>query len=210
MEKSPAAADLSVDKVKLDRILLVPGFCEPHCLMWPFKRALADCADHVEIWNDNRVLRKLDHSVARLKSSLFAWSQNHQRLSIVTHSFGDWITRQALAGMPQHSVVALASIAPIISASPIAKILRCFGGNCISEVPVMANLARASEFATVAPPVRRLVLWGFADAWARPFPFDEAVNQQVQHVRATHLSIVLQPSIHRRVKSFLTDRQITE
>jgi len=203
MEKSSATANLSVDQVRLDRILLVPGFCEPRWLLWPIQRALSDCADCVEIWHDDRIRRKLERSIAKLQESLATWSSKQQRVAIVTHSFGDWITRQALARSQDHSVHALASIAPIIAASPIARVLQCLGGNWVSEVPVMANRERASEFATVSPAVRRLVIWGVADPWVRPYPFAEAVNQKVEHVCATHLSVVLQPAIHRRVRRFL-------
>lgn len=203
MEKSSAAANLSVDKVRLDRIVLVPGFCEPRWLLWPLKTALSDCADCVEIWHDDLVHRKLERSIDKLHDAFAIWNRDHQRVAVVTHSFGDWITRQALARSQQHPVHAIASIAPIIAASPIAKVIRCLGGNWISEVPVMANRERASEFATVSPEVRRLIIWGAADPWVRPYPFAESVNQKVEHVYATHITVVLQPAIHRSVRRFL-------
>jgi len=174
--------------------------------MLPIKFALRNHADRVDIWRDRLVCRDLDRSIDRFRQFIANCKARDERLSIITHSFGDWIVRQALQKSPDNQVDALVSIAPVIARSPVGIVLNCLGGSFVSEVSVIANASRAAENAVVTTTVRRLVIWGYFDIWVRPFAMPEIDNQTVEHFFATHLSIVMQPNVLRLVSGFLNSR----
>ncbi|TWT82421.1 hypothetical protein CA13_38840 [Planctomycetes bacterium CA13] len=187
------------------RILLVPGFCEPRFLLKPLRHAIRRSHQSVEIWRDRWVGRSLQTSIDRLKCDLGrdADDADHS-VAIVTHSFGDWVTRQAIAELPpNHHVTHLVSIAPIMTTSPIAMGLAAIGGGLISEVPVMARKKRASMNNRLNPNLNRLIIWAKADVWVRPVEFSNKPNLKIESVWASHLSVALQPNVHRKVCEFL-------
>lgn len=193
----------SNDSAPFARILIVGGFCEPLWLLHPLRRALTPCARSVEIWRDRIVFRNLDTSIQRLREQLVQPPIGDGGVAIVTHSFGDWIVRQAIAGCSEPPVGALVSVAPIIGLSPIGRLLWCVAGKCVSEVPVMADAELSSANARLDGSIRRLVLWGEIDALVRPVALVHEENLVIEHYWATHLSIVLQPNVQRRIRQFL-------
>ena len=178
--------------------------------MLPIKLSLRNTARSVEIWRDDLVFRTLDQSVDRLRVAIEQHAQEGKSLAIVTHSFGDWVVRQALAGISHHQVDALVSVAPVLAASPLARVLNVVGGRGISEVPVMADALRAAENSVLDPKIRRLVIWAAVDAWVQRATIADATNLDVSRFWATHLSVIMQPNVHRLVREFLGDKQFSQ
>ena len=187
----------------LSQIFLVPGFGEQPRLLLPLKHALRQSAATVEIWPDRMLCRNLEQSVNRLRDALLDQQACGRTVAVVTHSFGDWIVRQAIADLPSPPIEALVSIAPIIAASPMAKLLKLLGGGIFSEVPVMADADQAGKNSLIDKRIRRLVIWATFDVWIQPIEFPSDLNITVRRRWATHLSIVLQPNVHRLVTEFI-------
>ena len=112
-----------MEQTSTRRVLIVGGFCEHPALLMPLRYALSKDFDRVEIWNDAIVCRNLDNSVIKLRDAIQRHENHGETVLLVTHSFGDWIARQALLELSDHRERKLVSIAPIMAASPIAKIL---------------------------------------------------------------------------------------
>lgn len=189
------------------RVLLVPGFCEPRWLLWPVGRALRNSGRSVEMWHDRMVCRSLDQSIDLLRRELEKAIHDDASLAIVTHSFGDWMVRQAIAQSSRSTVAALVSLTPVIGPSPFAKVLKCLGGGCVSEIAVMTDSIRAGEHANLNSSIRRMVVWAAIDLWVRAIEFENVENIEVRRCLATHLSIALQPNIHQQINQFL-DREL--
>ena len=189
--------------MQYSRIILVGGFCEPLWMLKPLQHALRGCCHSaVETWQDVIVFRDLEKSVRLLREELIR--QQNRDVAIVSHRFGDWIVRQAIADLPDPPIRALVSVAPIMAASPFFKVLRCLGGSCVAEVPIMADVARSAANVSIDPRIRRLVLWARIDPWVRPYSLVPQANLHVRWCWATHLTIVWQPNVHRIIQAFLT------
>ena len=115
---------------RLRRIILVPGLFEPRSVFWPLKWMLNRRCEHVEVFRDRRAIRDVDESVRRL-AGMLAESSEDRSVALVTHSFGDWVARQAVARTAQPHVDALVSIAPVMRAGLFAKGLHVVSGNLI-------------------------------------------------------------------------------
>jgi len=204
-EKSAAAEDLLGEQIAKCRVIIVQGFCEQSILVWPLKRSLAGCADPVELFPDRLINRDLDQSIERMRQTILQPRAAGETLCIVTHSFGDWVTRHAIASIPDaaNRVACLVSIAPIMAASPVAQGLRLVTGRLISEVPVMADPSQASQCAAIDESIPHLILWGHLDIWVRPFDTSNHPRTTVAYHWATHLSIVLQPGALRDICDFI-------
>lgn len=196
---------------------MVPGFFEPRPLLWPLRLTLrtptvinGHCTRKVRIFKDRIAFRDLDNSASRLQQQIesLVTEPNHS-VAIVTHSFGDWVARQAISRVFERfegsvlPAISLVSIAPIMTASPVARGLHWFGGNLFSEVAVMSDASRASSNGMFDLAIPRLVIWANADIWIRKLEVKENPLLEMRHVWATHLSIVLQPSVHKSVKRFV-------
>ncbi|WP_146597920.1 esterase/lipase family protein [Novipirellula aureliae] len=198
-------------------VILVPGFCEPRPLLWPLRLTLRSpavvnghCTRKVRIFKDRIVFRDLENSASKLRQQIESLLKepNHS-VAIVTHSFGDWVARQAISRVLQDfegrdaPAISLASIAPIMTASPIARGLHWLGGDVISEVAVMSNASRASTNVTFDVAIPRLIVWANVDVWIRTMELEGNALLEIQHIWASHLSIVLHPRVHRSVKKFI-------
>ncbi|TWU21688.1 hypothetical protein Pla52o_38750 [Novipirellula galeiformis] len=146
--------------------------------------------------------RNLDASVARLAARL---EDDHsgRRIALVTHSFGDWVARRAIASATQHRVAALVSITPVLRTGIVPYLIHGLTGNLISEIEVINDPMRASADASVDKKIKRLVLWAQLDAYVRPLDIDGDDTIAVHHFLSTHLSIILQPNSLRLITRFL-------
>lgn len=184
------------------RILLVPGLLEPRLLMCPLRYRLRKHFEHVEIWRDRYIFRDVDASVARLSE----WIQGDRcdtSLAIVTHSFGDWVARRAIAQTPSHRVAALVSIAPVMRSGCLVNAFRGVGGGLIPEIAIIADPARASENLDCDRAVGRLVIWANADVGVRQIDLSHLSHMDARRVAATHLSVIVQPNVHSMIEQFL-------
>jgi pimeloyl-ACP methyl ester carboxylesterase len=184
------------------RIILVPGLLEPRIALWPLKRVLQKRCERVECFPDRIAFRKLDDSVDRLADMLHEGDQEGS-IGIVTHSFGDWVARQAIARTPEHRVTALVSVAPAMRAGLFLYGLHLLSGNLIPEVAVIMDAGKASANLDCDDHVRRLVIWAKADECVLSIDLDHIRRIQVLRVLATHLSVILQPNVWKLIENNL-------
>jgi len=184
-------------------VLLIPGFCEPRSLLWPLALSVRRQAAHVHIWRDRYLFRSFSDGVQRLGNVLQASEERSTPLVVVTHSFGDWMLRQALAGLPTHRVIGVVSLAPVMQSLPLARLARYAGLGIVPEVPVMSDAVRASEHLQCLADLDHLVVWASLDWLVPPADLPKSDQREIRRVVATHLSIVLQPNTYAIVGEFL-------
>jgi pimeloyl-ACP methyl ester carboxylesterase len=124
-------------------------------------------------------------------------------IGLVTHSFGDWVARAAVAEQPNHRVRTLVSLAPVIRAGFLARVAHALTGDLIPEIAVVMDAKRASANLDCDPRIRRMVVWSRFDESVRSVDLDQFTNIVTWHVTATHLTIALQPNVHRLVREFM-------
>ncbi|WP_044303857.1 esterase/lipase family protein [Rhodopirellula sallentina] len=190
----------------IDRVLLIPGLLEPRTALLPMRQHLRRHAKEVTIWRDRYAFRNTEASVQRL-SEFITDASREERIGIVTHSFGDWVARQAIARSPNHRVDALASIAPVIRSGFVPKVMHYLGGDLMPEIAVIANAEKARESLDCDRSLRRMVIWALIDLGVGRADLTHLPNVKVHRVAATHLSVVLQPNVFRLVERFLFDDQ---
>ncbi|EMI43021.1 esterase/lipase family protein [Rhodopirellula sp. SWK7] len=187
---------------RIDRIVLIPGLMEPRTLMFPMCFRLRRFRKHVSIWHDRYVFRNTEASISRL-AELISDDKSAERIGIVTHSFGDWIARQAIARTQNHRVGGLVSIAPVIGCGFIPKIMHCLGGDLIPEIAIIANPEKAMASLQCDPKVKRMVIWAQIDLGVRRVDLSHLPDVDVRCVPATHMSVVMQPNVISIVERFL-------
>ncbi len=196
-------------------VILMPGFFSPRWMLRPMRRGLSDRLigqpastsaprfDRVTIWDNAVVFKPPAQSVDRLAEHL---SVCDQPIAMVTHSFGDWIARQAidrltLSGRPM-PVRAIASLAPVWRDVPAARLAARVGGRWLPEIAVMCDPRVASSAVNLDPAIRRLVVWASLEPWVRPV-MPPSIDAEVRFVAGTHNSIVAQPGVWQTVATFL-------
>ncbi|WP_345322421.1 hypothetical protein [Novipirellula rosea] len=199
---SSASIPLADSRCDIEKVLLIPGFCEPAAFLWPLKLSLQQNCDDVQLWNDRMIFRNLEKSVARLTSELQA-QRSSGSIALVTHSFGDWVARRAIAASRSHHVSALVSIAPVMQAGIVPDLLHLATGNLIPEIAVMGDPVRANCDASVDASVRRLVIWASMDLYVRPVEIDEHPNASIHHLIGSHLTVAMQPNSLQLISQFL-------
>ncbi|TWT92544.1 hypothetical protein Pla100_45620 [Neorhodopirellula pilleata] len=196
----------------IDRILLIPGLLEPRSAFWPLKRRLQRYPVEVEVWRDRYVFRDTEASIERLAQRIGDLSDTG-RYGLVTHSFGDWVARQAIARTPDHRVNALVSIAPVMACGIIPRAIHLVSGNLVPEIRIIANTELASKSLDCgvrlddgvhqhAATPRRMIIWAACDLGVRRLDVSHLSGVVVHRVAATHLSVVMQPNTHRLIESF--------
>lgn len=189
-------------RLPIRRVLLVPGLFEPRWLLLPMKLALGRQDRTVEIWRDHLACRSLEQSVDRLRIAIMQQQDTDGSIGIVTHSFGDWVVRQAVAGLPQHSIEAIVSVTPVVTASSFGKLLHRLVGDRVSEASVMADSSFAAQNIAMDVSIRRLVIWAAFDLFVKRIDLPSTENLDVHRCLATHLSTVVQPNVHRLIRDF--------
>ena len=172
--------------------------------MWPLRRSLRHHCDRVDCWRDRIVFRDLQASVDRVANEISGDAAQQGTVAIVTHSFGDWIARAAIAQSPNHRVKSLVSLAPVMRAGFLPMVAYGLTGNLVPEIKVIMNSAAASANLDCDDRVRRLVIWSRFDESLRQVALDGINNLEVERVWATHLSIPWQPNTRRLTSNFLT------
>ena len=124
-------------------------------------------------------------------------------LGVVTHSFGDWVARAAIARQPNHRVKKLISLAPVMRAGFLPWVAYAISGNLIPEIAVVMDADRASSNLDCDSRIKRLVVWSHFDESLRSVDVSHIKNVETRRVMATHLSIALQPNVHRIVSDFM-------
>ncbi|MGB7329226.1 MAG: hypothetical protein WBD31_30370 [Rubripirellula sp.] len=185
------------------RVILVPGLFEPRPLLWPLQSNLNRHGCQAKCWRDRVVFRNLESSVDRLSAAIAGDANQDGSIAIVTHSFGDWVARAAIAKSRRHRVTAMVSLAPVMRAGFFPSLLFGVTWNLIPEIKVIMNRAEASANLDCDDRVRRLVIWSRFDESLRSVPLDHVGNLRVRRVFATHLTIVCQPNVIKLTRQFL-------
>lgn len=185
---------------RVERILLVPGLLEPRISMWPLKWRLGRQGAQVEIWRDRYIYRSLEGSVSRLADTI---AEETRPLTLVTHSFGDWVARAAIARCPEHRIDALVSVAPVIATGPIPVAMHLLTAGTVPELQVMMDPSSAGSHLNPDPSVRRMLIWARIDHFVRSVPDHEIPDARIVRVAATHLSVILHPGACREIEQFV-------
>jgi hypothetical protein len=186
----------------IDRVILVPGLLEPNALFWPLSYVLKGRGARVEYFADRIIFRNPERSVARLAASLDA-EDSSRSIAIVTHSFGDWVARQAIARTANTRTAALVSVAPVMQAGWVTRGMRLVSRDLIPELNIITDPQQSAQQLDCGGSLRRLVIWAKADIWVRPVPLDHVSNVGVQCVAATHLTAIAHPNVLKMIQAFL-------
>ena len=189
---------------QINRIILVPGLFEPRFALAPLRSYLQNRWPRVDVFRDRIAFRDLDQSVARLAAMIAGGDDEQEVIGIVTHSFGDWIARQAIARSAHHRVAALVSLAPAMSAGLLPIGLYCLSGNTIPEIGVLMEPSRALANLDCDRRVHRLVIWAKTDESVRETELHHLPEINVERVVATHLTVIFQPNVMRMIHEFLS------
>jgi len=186
-----------------EEVLLIPGLFSMRWSLWLMCRRLRTVLPSVAIWDWPKVFADLQETVGQLADLLNEKSHKGRTLGLVTHSFGDWIARQAIAGADKPRIARVVSIAPVVTYVPIADRLNLLTQNTIPELQVMSNAQRAGELLPLDPTIEHLVIWAKWEWFVtRPsdWPSEETVHEAI---RGTHMSVVFQPAVWHRVARHL-------
>ncbi len=186
----------------INRVVLVTGLIEPRAAFWPLRHKIKRHDVPVEYFRDRIVFRNLEKSVRRL-AELLSDDGGASPIGVVTHSFGDWVARRAIAAAADHRVEALVSIAPVMRAGFLPKMTRLVSGKLIPEIATITDPRRAAADADCDDRVRRLVVWGKFDECLKPVDLSAISNLESRSVPATHMSVVMQPDVLDMVDRFL-------
>ena len=181
------------------RVILVPGFTSPRWVLFPLYRYLRNRHEHVDLWDHPRVFSELDVTVNALAGKLRTESQAGRRIGLVSHSFGDWVARSALAEAGDVRISKLISITPVATRVPLARWIHWFSGRLIPEIRIMADEEKAGEHLVVSPAIEHIIFWARWDLIVRrPRPWP---NPKTRHrlLRGTHVSLAFQPNLWRAV-----------
>ncbi len=184
------------------RVILVPGLLEPHAAFWPLKRILSRHCDRVEFFPDRMIFRDVERSVQRLADTIIDVNGDRS-IAIVTHSFGDWIARQAISQRPDHHVDALVSVTPVMRSGIVTTGLSWVSGNWIPEIRIITDREQACENLDCDDRLRRLVIWAKADEFIRSVDLNHIGNVEVERIAATHLTVILQRYVLKKIESYL-------
>lgn len=187
-------------------VLLVPGLFEPPLALYPLRNALAKAFPRVTVWRDRWVFRNLDRSVQRIADAISSDAiagEGAKDMAIVTHSFGDWVVRQAIARCTHHRVAALVSIAPAMRAGFLSRLGYLISWKLTPELTVINDRHRVAECLDCDSDLQRLVLWARFDESLRQVALPPSLHTQTECVTATHLTIVLQADVQRRTVKFI-------
>ncbi len=196
-------AESMTTKMPPQEIILVPGLFEPRFALWPLQRSMQPHCDRFEYWQDRLAFRQLEVSVDRMTDRIAGDAERDGAIGIVTHSFGDWVARAAIANQSNHRVSTLVSLAPVMRAGFLASAAYTLSGSLIPEVAVTIDPNRASANLDCDPRIRRMVVWSKFDESLKSVDLTHLNHILTRRVTATHLTIALQPNVHRLVNEFM-------
>ncbi len=182
----------------VNRIILIRGLVEPQCVFWPLRRVLKKHCGRVDIFRDRILLRNTEASIERL-SRLIVPEKSDDTVGIVSHSFGDWIARQAIARTPDHGVRRLISVTPALELGWLTAAFHLATGGVVPELKIIADRQLARANLELEPSLRRTVIWSKIDCCVRPIALAHVAGVDVFDVWATHMTAVMQPNVVRLI-----------
>ncbi|TWT54711.1 hypothetical protein Pla22_23620 [Rubripirellula amarantea] len=184
-------------------VILIPGLFEPSIALLPLQISMQTHAETIERWHDRIAFRSFEKSVSRLADAIAGDPDELGSIGLVTHSFGDWVARAAIAKSSHHRVRSMVSLAPVMRSGFLSWLAYALTWKLIPEIKVIMDRELACANLNCDQRVRRLVIWSHFDESLRQMPLDQVPNVRVEKVWATHLSIAWQPRVLRLAKNFL-------
>ncbi len=143
-------------------------------------------------------MRDTEASVERFRH-LIAPAGPHDCVGIVSHSFGDWIARQAIAQTPNHCVRALVSVTPALKLGMLTGAMHLATVGRVPELKIIADRELALANLDLGASLRHTVIWSRIDGCIRQISLVHLPAIEVHDVWATHLTAVLQPNVMRLI-----------
>ncbi len=188
---------------RYSQLILVPGLLELRCSLLAMQWSLGKGGVPVDRWRDRLVFRSLQESVNRLAVAIGGDANESGSIGLVTHSFGDWVARSAIAQSKQHRVSTMVSLAPVMRSGFLTSLLYGLSGNLIPEIEVIMDRDKAAAHLDCDARIRRLVIWSRFDESVRSIDLGHLANVRVARVWGTHHSMVWQPNVIRLASAFL-------
>lgn len=179
-------------------VILVPGFLSPRWLILPLAHHLERTCFEVIAWDHLTLFDDPQSNVDFLSSKLQQEKEKGTSVSIVAHSFGDWIARQALASAADSSVDQWISIAPVKREVKIAQLIHRFTRDHLSEISIMSNRERAAQEPIPEGDIHHETILATWD-WF----LTRATEKCNYKVTGTHNSILFTPKLWRLVEQIL-------
>ncbi|WP_144995186.1 alpha/beta hydrolase [Polystyrenella longa] len=121
-------------------------------------------------------------------------------ISLIGHSFGDWIARSAINQSQLKSIRKLISICPTVAPVPFAKVFKPIMGKLVPELVVMADKELMSTPLSEKMQIKRSSIWAKVEVIVTR-PQDFKVDHEMW---ASHISSVFQPSVWRVIEEELS------
>ncbi len=163
------------------------------------QRYLAKDFDRVVRWDYPRIFSEPTSIVESLASLL---DQIQGTISLVAHSFGDWITRSALNTTSHSDFSKLVSVSPVTTAVPLARWTRPISSLLANELSVMADADQAEVAIADHIDIARAVIWTNAEFLVRTETRDDRVIHE-RTVWASHNSVLFQLNGWRAIREEL-------
>lgn len=194
----------STNKIPLHAVI-VPGLFSPRWMVRPMAAYLRRHVAVVDAWDHPVVFGEMDRNVRTVGQYLEHIADRSMPTAVITHSFGDWIMRQAIDRYPEHQVGHWVSIGPVVTDNRSSKWVGRLTGDSIPEIAIMRDAARAGSRTKLPSSVLHLVLWPKLDVWIRRGEYLSDPVDEID-VWATHNSALFQYGVWRTVRDFLRCR----
>lgn len=169
-------------------------------MLYPLQRYLRGSFRDVNRWDYPRVFADLETTVGELAEKLDRHAD--ESVTIVAHSFGDWIVRSAIRRMSGRSVSSLLSVCPVVTSVAAARVAKRVTGNAIPEFDVMSNESLASARIPDHLDIQRGFIWARGEVLIErgdTIP----VGARERTVLASHNSVLFQPNGWRAIREEL-------
>ncbi|MAT16073.1 MAG: hypothetical protein CMJ46_12480 [Planctomyces sp.] len=181
-----------------ETIYLIPGFMSPAWMLYPLERALRKPGRTIVRWDYPQVLTDPYRTVDALCEEMVRSAA--PSVSIVGHSFGDWIARMAINQSQLPTIRKLISICPVVAPVPFASVFSPVLGKLIPELVIMNDRELSSSPLSSTTQARRSIIWAKVELIvARPEGL--AVDHEIW---GAHISCVFQPNLWRIVEQELS------
>lgn len=167
-------------------------------MLLPLARQLRRSPMRVITWDYPRVFSNIDESVATLSSLMQRENRMGRSIGLITHSFGDWIARQAVASLEEVSIARWISICPVIREVPVAQWIHRWCGDRLAEIAIMADPEEASANLVDGSAVKHTTIWAQWEWLVRP-----REGMPRHELLGTHNSVLFQPNLWRLVAAEL-------
>lgn len=165
----------------------------------------------VEVWDHPHILKQPRAVADLLADHLTGLCKRFDEVTLVTHSFGDWVARRALLrsisdNQAAGRITKFCSICPVVTSVPIAALGEPVFRHWIPELSVLANSDAASINLELPASIDRMTIWARWDWWIRTV--DDSRSNHIT-VNGTHNSVLLQCNLWNQVLRFIGSPELS-